>query len=145
MSRETDNSSSGPQGRGQAGYPSGTTPYGTAAQGAAAGQGADAERQAAGTSGQPVSGSGGTPAQERRTETRLTTRVRINIPGSRPIPPVVMRTPMSDLNPPEGTAGRPSASSAATGSAQGAASHAETAQSADSAGSKLRSTPAICV
>ena len=28
----------------------------------------------------------------RKTETTLTTRIRINIPGSRPIPPVVMRT-----------------------------------------------------
>ncbi|WP_371577115.1 hypothetical protein [Streptomyces sp. NBC_01314] len=31
-----------------------------------------------------------------RTETTLTTRVRINIPGSRPIPPVVVRTPVGD-------------------------------------------------
>ncbi|MFE2325518.1 peptidoglycan binding domain-containing protein [Streptomyces sp. NPDC059385] len=29
-----------------------------------------------------------------KTETTLTTRIRINIPGSRPIPPVVVRTPM---------------------------------------------------
>ncbi|NEB95319.1 hypothetical protein G3I21_27180, partial [Streptomyces bauhiniae] len=29
--------------------------------------------------------------EERKTETTLTTRIRINIPGSRPIPPVVMR------------------------------------------------------
>ncbi|QIP88508.1 hypothetical protein GLX30_13125 [Streptomyces sp. Tu 2975] len=28
----------------------------------------------------------------------MTTRIRINIPGSRPIPPVVMRTPMSDVD-----------------------------------------------
>ncbi|TXS57869.1 hypothetical protein EAO77_12060 [Streptomyces sp. t39] len=28
----------------------------------------------------------------------MTTRIRINIPGSRPIPPVVMRTPMSDTD-----------------------------------------------
>ncbi|GHH81395.1 hypothetical protein GCM10018793_38640 [Streptomyces sulfonofaciens] len=88
MSRETDNSSPGSQGRGGAAYPSGTPPYGTPAQGAAAEEGADAERQGAGA-----------PAEERRTETTLTTRVRINIPGSRPIPPVVMRTPMSDLAP----------------------------------------------
>ncbi|MEY6569840.1 hypothetical protein AB8B12_33950, partial [Streptomyces sp. PGLac3x] len=33
---------------------------------------------------------------ERKTETTLTTRIRINIPGSRPIPPVVMRTPVAD-------------------------------------------------
>ncbi len=31
-----------------------------------------------------------------KTETTLTTRVRINIPGSRPIPPVVVRTPVGD-------------------------------------------------
>ncbi|MER7498286.1 hypothetical protein ABT033_37575 [Streptomyces pharetrae] len=33
------------------------------------------------------------PDGERRTETTLTTRIRINIPGSRPFPPVVMRGP----------------------------------------------------
>ncbi|MFE2284052.1 hypothetical protein ACFXDJ_07765 [Streptomyces sp. NPDC059443] len=31
-----------------------------------------------------------------KTETTLTTRIRINIPGSRPIPPVVVRTPMPE-------------------------------------------------
>ncbi|MDI5970459.1 hypothetical protein POF50_014100 [Streptomyces sp. SL13] len=34
--------------------------------------------------------------REPKTETTLTTRVRINIPGSRPIPPVVLRTPVAD-------------------------------------------------
>ncbi|NEC40787.1 hypothetical protein G3I63_03350, partial [Streptomyces sp. SID8016] len=34
--------------------------------------------------------------EEPKTETTLTTRIRINIPGSRPIPPVVMRTPMAE-------------------------------------------------
>ncbi|GAA2996946.1 hypothetical protein Sfulv_39890 [Streptomyces fulvorobeus] len=34
--------------------------------------------------------------EEPRTETTLTTRIRINIPGSRPIPPVVMRTPVGE-------------------------------------------------
>ncbi|WP_431784198.1 hypothetical protein [Streptomyces chumphonensis] len=33
---------------------------------------------------------------EPKTETTLTTRIRINIPGSRPIPPVVMRKPVSE-------------------------------------------------
>ncbi|MFJ2651102.1 hypothetical protein ACIO1C_30820 [Streptomyces sp. NPDC087420] len=47
---------------------------------------------------------------EPRTETTLTTRIRINIPGSRPIPPVVMRTPMGDG---EGTDGRGAAAAAA--------------------------------
>ncbi|MEV0275433.1 hypothetical protein AB0I22_03480 [Streptomyces sp. NPDC050610] len=34
--------------------------------------------------------------EEPKTETTLTTRIRINIPGSRPIPPVVMRTSVAD-------------------------------------------------
>ncbi|KNB51774.1 hypothetical protein [Streptomyces caatingaensis] len=38
---------------------------------------------------------GGTPDAP-KTETTLTTRIRINIPGSRPIPPVVMRKPVGD-------------------------------------------------
>ncbi|MBX7467402.1 hypothetical protein K1Y80_15120 [Streptomyces sp. MAG02] len=79
MSRETDSSSSGPQGRGTAGYPSGTPPYGTPS-----------------SPGQDTPEATGEP-DEPKTETTLTTRIRINIPGSRPIPPVVMRTPMSDI------------------------------------------------
>ncbi|MFE2300649.1 hypothetical protein ACFXAW_20970 [Streptomyces sp. NPDC059445] len=84
MSRETDSSSSGPNGRGGAAYPSGTPPYGTPA---ASENGADAGRSAAGK-----------PTEERKTETTLTTRIRINIPGSRPIPPVVVRTPVADTD-----------------------------------------------
>ncbi|MFJ2827626.1 hypothetical protein ACIPC1_08465 [Streptomyces sp. NPDC087263] len=84
MSRETDSSSSGPNGRGGAAYPSGTPPYGTPQ---ATDSGADAARSAAGT-----------PPEERKTETTLTTRIRINIPGSRPIPPVVVRTPVADAS-----------------------------------------------
>ncbi|MFI1503625.1 hypothetical protein [Streptomyces sp. NPDC020597] len=80
MSRETDSPSSGPNGRGGAAYPSGTPPYGTPMVSDA---GADAGRSAA----QP---------EERKTETTLTTRIRINIPGSRPIPPVVVRKPVAD-------------------------------------------------
>ena len=80
MSRETDSPSSGPNGRGGAAYPSGTPPYGTPT---ASDAGTDAGRSAA----QP---------EDRKTETTLTTRIRINIPGSRPIPPVVMRTPVAD-------------------------------------------------
>ncbi|MFF4399156.1 hypothetical protein [Streptomyces sp. NPDC001480] len=79
MSRETDTPSSGPNGRGGAAYPSGTPPYGTPM---VSDDGTDAARSAA----QP---------EERKTETTLTTRIRINIPGSRPIPPVVMRTPVA--------------------------------------------------
>ncbi|MGW7066397.1 hypothetical protein ACWGII_40425 [Streptomyces sp. NPDC054855] len=86
MSRETDSSSSGPQGRGGAAYPSGTPPYGSPAQGAASDGAVDgAQRQAADER-----------PDEPKTETTLTTRIRINIPGSRPIPPVVMRTPVGD-------------------------------------------------
>ncbi|MFG3350042.1 hypothetical protein ACGF1Z_33880 [Streptomyces sp. NPDC048018] len=36
------------------------------------------------------------PSEEPKTETTLTTRIRINIPGSRPIPPVVVRKPVGD-------------------------------------------------
>ncbi|WP_428835856.1 hypothetical protein [Streptomyces bottropensis] len=82
MSRETDTSSSGANGRGSTAYPSGTPPYGTPM---ATEAGAEAARSA---------------AAERpdgpRTETTLTTRVRINIPGSRPIPPVVAQKPVGD-------------------------------------------------
>ncbi|MEU1313981.1 hypothetical protein [Streptomyces tibetensis] len=85
MSRETDTPSSGPNGRGGAAYPSGTPPYGIPALPDA---GADAGRSA-------------TRPEERKTETTLTTRIRINIPGSRPIPPVVVRKPVAEA---EGTA-----------------------------------------
>ncbi|AVH56692.1 MULTISPECIES: hypothetical protein [Streptomyces] len=84
MSRETDSSSSGPNGRGGAAYPSGTPPYGTPP---ASESGADAGRSATGK-----------PPGDRKTETTLTTRIRINIPGSRPIPPVVVRTPVGDAD-----------------------------------------------
>ncbi|MER6628316.1 hypothetical protein ABT301_08750 [Streptomyces sp. NPDC000987] len=79
MSRETDTPSSGPNGRGGAAYPSGTPPYGTPA---ASDGSADAGRSA--------------KPEDRKTETTLTTRIRINIPGSRPIPPVVVRKPVAD-------------------------------------------------
>ncbi|MEE1756379.1 hypothetical protein [Streptomyces sp. SP18CS02] len=88
MSRETDSSSSGPQGRGGAAYPSGTPPYGSR-QYPSLHPAQDAPEEPAGAAAEP---------EERRTETTLTTRIRINIPGSRPIPPVVMRTPMSDVD-----------------------------------------------
>ncbi|WP_200263189.1 hypothetical protein [Streptomyces sp. HSG2] len=75
MSRETDSPSAGSGGAGDAAYPSGTPPYGTPT---APDAGTDEVRPA-------------TRAEQRRTETTMTTRIRINIPGSRPIPPVVMR------------------------------------------------------
>ncbi|MEU6087879.1 hypothetical protein ABZ865_13855 [Streptomyces sp. NPDC047085] len=80
MSRETDTPSSGPNGRGGAAYPSGTPPYGTP-------MATDAGANAGRSSTQP---------EEKKTETTLTTRIRINIPGSRPIPPVVVRKPVGD-------------------------------------------------
>ncbi|MFE9113639.1 hypothetical protein ACFYN9_29045 [Streptomyces collinus] len=87
MSRETDTPSSGPNGRGGAAYPSGTPPYGTPTVSDA---GTDAGRSA-------------TRPEERKTETTLTTRIRINIPGSRPIPPVVVRKPVAEAESPADT------------------------------------------
>ena len=89
MSRETDSSSSGPQGRGGAAYPSGTPPYGSRQYPSLHPQQDGPEETGAEPDPRP---------DEPRTETTLTTRIRINIPGSRPIPPVVMRTPMSDVD-----------------------------------------------
>ncbi|MET7857304.1 hypothetical protein ABZS81_08750 [Streptomyces sp. NPDC005318] len=89
MSRETDSSSSGPQGRGGAAYPSGTPPYGSR-QYPSLHPSQDAPEESPEESAEP------SRPEEPRTETTLTTRIRINIPGSRPIPPVVMRTPVSD-------------------------------------------------
>ncbi|MBQ0828372.1 hypothetical protein [Streptomyces tagetis] len=82
MSRETDSPSSGPHGRGGAAYPSGTPPYGTPT---APDAGQDAGRSAK-------------RPEDRKTETTLTTRIRINIPGSRPIPPVVVRKTVADAD-----------------------------------------------
>ncbi|MFI9080672.1 hypothetical protein ACIGW8_30100 [Streptomyces sioyaensis] len=80
MSRESDSSSSGPQGRGGAAYPSGTPPYGSP-------RGDADEAPAPGAAARP---------EEPKTETTLTTRIKINIPGSRPIPPVVVRKPVGE-------------------------------------------------
>jgi hypothetical protein len=81
VSRESDNPSTPPR-PGPDAYPSGTPPYGLSSDPAfsRAGQpaGAPDEDEA--------------PPEEPRTETTLTTRIRINIPGSRPIPPVVVRS-----------------------------------------------------
>lgn len=98
MSRETDSSSSGPQGRGGAAYPSGTPPYGTRRYADGATAGADGEPKPDGAKSEP------------KTETTITTRIRINIPGSRPIPPVVMRKPAN-----EGDGAAPDAPAAAAG------------------------------
>ncbi|MFE6784620.1 hypothetical protein ACFVFF_20400 [Streptomyces sp. NPDC057680] len=84
--RETDSSSSGAQGRGGAAYPSGTPPYGSR-QYPSLHPSQDAPEE---TAGAPA------PPEEPKTETTLTTRIRINIPGSRPIPPVVVRTTVNE-------------------------------------------------
>ncbi|GGW88410.1 hypothetical protein [Streptomyces lomondensis] len=87
MSRETDTPSSGPNGRGGAAYPSGTPPYGTPTV----------------SDGGTGAGRSATRPEERKTETTLTTRIRINIPGSRPIPPVVVRKPVTEAESPADT------------------------------------------
>lgn len=91
MSRETDSSSSGPKGRGGSSYPPGTEPYGP---------GGGAGRGPADPGADPAA-EGGAKPDEPKTETTLTTRIRINIPGSRPIPPVVMRTPVNEEDAPD--------------------------------------------
>ncbi|MFE6050175.1 peptidoglycan binding domain-containing protein [Kitasatospora sp. NPDC056446] len=80
-SRESDNAHPTPRRTGPDAYPSGTPPYGTPGPGS--------DRSAAGT-GQGAASGGEDDGP--KTETTLTTRVRINIPGSRPIPPVVVRS-----------------------------------------------------
>ncbi|MET7294341.1 hypothetical protein ABZS79_19795 [Streptomyces griseoloalbus] len=113
MSRETDTPSSGPNGHGGAAYPSGTPPYGIPAI--------------------PDEGTGaGRPAarpEERKTETTLTTRIRINIPGSRPIPPVVVRKPVTDAESKDTTAAEAPAPSSA-GSADAVEPPAQSARPA---------------
>ncbi|MGW3039015.1 peptidoglycan binding domain-containing protein [Kitasatospora sp. NPDC001159] len=81
-SRESDNANPTPRRTGPDAYPSGTPPYGTPGLpgGDRAAAGADHGAASGGEDDGP------------KTETTLTTRVRINIPGSRPIPPVVVRS-----------------------------------------------------
>lgn len=89
--RETDSSSSGAQGRGGAAYPSGTPPYGSR-QYPSLHPSQDGPEE---TAAAPA------PPEEPKTETTLTTRIRINIPGSRPIPPVVVRKTVNEASAPE--------------------------------------------
>ncbi|MFC5911417.1 hypothetical protein ACFP3V_29960, partial [Streptacidiphilus monticola] len=88
------------QGGGEA-YPSGTPPYGAptdpAFSRAGAPQGPRGAQQVP-----PAAGAGDEP---KATETTLTTRIKINIPGSRPIPPVVVREPVNPAQPGTGTEG----------------------------------------
>ncbi|MCX4789132.1 MULTISPECIES: hypothetical protein [unclassified Streptomyces] len=133
MSRETDSSSSGPQGRGGAAYPSGTPPYGSR-QYPSLHPSQDAPEGAPEPAEPPRS-------EEPRTETTLTTRIRINIPGSRPIPPVVMRTPMSeaDATEAERTSSIPRPASPAP---SGASDTADTAPAAEARPGSARAEPA---
>ncbi|MFF3553094.1 peptidoglycan binding domain-containing protein [Streptomyces tsukubensis] len=103
MSRETDSSSSGPQGRGGAAYPSGTPPYGSGRFGGGAAADGEPKKPDAAKS-------------EPKTETTITTRIRINIPGSRPIPPVVVRKPANE--PGAGAADAPAAPGGSGGEAE---------------------------
>ncbi|MES4900660.1 MULTISPECIES: peptidoglycan binding domain-containing protein [unclassified Streptomyces] len=91
MSRESDSSSSGPRkGGGAAAYPPGTPPYGSRQY-----PSPNPTQEGPGGSGEGEARGAAKP-EEPKTETTLTTRIRINIPGSRPIPPVVMRTPVGE-------------------------------------------------
>ncbi|MFJ8625529.1 peptidoglycan binding domain-containing protein [Kitasatospora sp. NPDC093550] len=81
-SRESDNAHPTPRRTGPDAYPSGTPPYGT--------PGLPGGERAAAGAGQGAASGGEDDGP--KTETTLTTRVRINIPGSRPIPPVVVRS-----------------------------------------------------
>ncbi|MFF3767869.1 peptidoglycan binding domain-containing protein [Streptomyces sp. NPDC001922] len=93
MSRESDSSSSGSTGRGGAAYPSGTPPYGARTYPSlhpTQDDGAHDGSETAESTPLPKS------EEQPRTETTLTTRIKINIPGSRPIPPVVMRKPVEE-------------------------------------------------
>ncbi|MFW6723111.1 hypothetical protein ACHZ98_23685 [Streptomyces sp. MAR4 CNY-716] len=111
MSRENDSPPSGPEGRGDAAYPSGTPPY-AGPDTPTAGPPAPAP----GT-GAVRDGDAGVPA----TETTLTTRIRINIPGSRPIPPVVVRQPLEAGAEEPDTAGGAGIPAQAAGPAEAAA------------------------
>ncbi|MFE7564376.1 hypothetical protein ACFU74_32410, partial [Kitasatospora sp. NPDC057500] len=82
-SRESDNAHPTPRRTGPDAYPSGTPPYGTPGF-----PGGDRTGGAGAAKGSAPEGADEGP----KTETTVTTRVRINIPGSRPIPPVVVRS-----------------------------------------------------
>ncbi|MFJ8443913.1 peptidoglycan binding domain-containing protein [Kitasatospora griseola] len=90
-SRESDNAHPQPRRGGPDAYPSGTPPYGTGLPGGLP------DPAAARTAPGPRADEAEVP----KTETTLTTRVRINIPGSRPIPPVVVQSKVKDEKPAE--------------------------------------------
>ncbi|MFF0296885.1 hypothetical protein ACFYST_25355 [Kitasatospora sp. NPDC004614] len=90
-SRESDNAHPQPRRGGPDAYPSGTPPYGTGLPGGLPDPAA--ARTAPGARADEADGP--------KTETTLTTRIRINIPGSRPIPPVVVQSKVKDEKPAE--------------------------------------------
>ncbi|MGW4804234.1 hypothetical protein [Kitasatospora sp. NPDC004272] len=90
-SREPDNAHPQPRRGGPDAYPSGTPPYGTGVPG---GLGADPAAGRNAPDRRPEE-----PEAPKATETKLTTRVRINIPGSRPIPPVVVQSKVKEEKP----------------------------------------------
>ncbi|MFE2911062.1 peptidoglycan binding domain-containing protein [Kitasatospora indigofera] len=94
-SRESDNAYPTPRRTGPDAYPSGTPPYGTPGLPGGADRAGSGQSDTAGSA--PAEGGGDAP----KTETTLTTRVRINIPGSRPIPPVVVRSAVKNEDAPE--------------------------------------------
>ncbi|SOB82269.1 hypothetical protein [Streptomyces sp. 1331.2] len=89
-SRESDNAHPTPRRTGPDAYPSGTPPYGT--------PGLPGGDRASAGAGQGAASGGEDDGP--KTETTLTTRVRINIPGSRPIPPVVVRSTVKNEDAP---------------------------------------------
>ncbi|WP_030275942.1 peptidoglycan binding domain-containing protein [Streptomyces sp. NRRL B-24484] len=107
-SRESDSAYPPPRGAtpgrrtadGADAYPSGTPPYGTGLPGAAAfAHGRSDDPFGTATQGAGLGGQEAAADDVPKTETTLTTRVRINIPGSRPIPPVVVRSPVKNEEP----------------------------------------------
>ncbi|MFB8203329.1 hypothetical protein [Kitasatospora purpeofusca] len=99
-SRESDNAHPTPRRTGPDAYPSGTPPYGTPGF-----PGGDRAGAGAAAKGSAPEGEDDSP----KTETTLTTRVRINIPGSRPIPPVVVRSTVKNEDGPGEEAPAPAA------------------------------------
>ncbi|MGA5700829.1 hypothetical protein [Peterkaempfera bronchialis] len=99
-SRETDNASPSPRRNGGDAYPSGTPPYGIPQATGAFGPDGFAPEGVGPDGYGPDGGAAEDPAADDgpKTETTLTTRIRINIPGSRPIPPVVVRSPVKDAD-----------------------------------------------
>ncbi|MGG8406080.1 hypothetical protein ACM614_05415, partial [Streptomyces sp. 12297] len=85
-------------------------------------------------------------SDEPRTETTLTTRIRINIPGSRPIPPVVVRKPVAageDKEPDRPSeASKPAEPSAASAPADGPKADQQSDWFAPRKGAALPATPA---